>query len=233
MKRVRCYLIRHAQTTWNGENRIQGHSDIPLSPLGQHQAKLLSRRFAHQRLAGVFASTLQRSRHTAEILVSGNGHRIRPVIEPDLVEMHLGEWEGLTPEEVNSQFQNGYQQWKVCPSAVRIPGAEPLEAFRRRVHRIREKLMRAMTDGEYAIVSHGGVIAAWISDLLGADYDLLIRRLQLDNTGVTALEFHSEIPQVLWINSTTHLIEPTSDPMPSMLTAFDGASGARAAGSSA
>ena len=202
---MRCYLIRHGQTLWNGQNRIQGQSDQPLSPLGQEQAKRLGVRFAGHHLDGIFTSALQRSRQTAEAIISGNGHEVRPVIDAEWGEMHLGDWEGLTPQEVDHRFANAYQQWRLKPSSVVIPGAEPVDAFRQRVRRAMERLVANRSEGEYAVVSHGGVIASILADFLGADYDQVIRRVRLDNAGVTALEFGSGSPHVVWINSTIHL----------------------------
>ena len=201
----RCYLVRHAQTAWNDENRIQGHSDLPLSPLGQQQAKRLAAAFATRHVRGIFTSALQRSQQTAQMIAAGNGHGVSPIIERELAEMHLGAWEGLTPDEVDARFQGAYQQWRARPSSVVIPNAEPLEAFRERVRRAVGKILASVDEGEYVIVSHGGVIAALLADALGADYDVLIQRLRLDNAGITAMELGTGLPHVLWINSTLHL----------------------------
>jgi broad specificity phosphatase PhoE len=119
--------------------------------------------------------------------------------------MHLGEWEGLTPQEVDARFDNAYQRWRVQPSSVVIPGAESVQDFRARVRRALERLVDGRPDGEHAVVSHGGVIASVLADLLDADYDQVIRRVRLDNAGVTALEFGRGLPHVAWINSTIHL----------------------------
>ena len=202
---TRCYLVRHAQTAWNGENRIQGHSDIPLSPLGEQQARHLGRWFASRHVRGIFTSALQRSRQTAQAIAAGNGHGVSPVVEPHLAEIHLGTWEGLTPVEVDARFANAYQQWRVRPSSVVIPGGEPLAAFRERVRQALARILEGAGEGEYVVVSHGGVIAALLADLQSADYDLLMRRLRLDNAGVTAVEFGSGLPHVLWVNATSHL----------------------------
>ena len=201
----RYYLVRHGQTTWNSDNRIQGHSDLPLSPAGEAQAKRLGALFAARHLSGIFTSHLKRSNQTAVHIAAGNGHGVQPVIERDLAEMHLGEWEGLTPEEVDARFAGAYQQWRTRPSSVRIPGAEPIAAFHRRVREAMEKIVTGSGDGEYVIVSHGGVIAALLAEVLGADYDALLRRLRLDNAGVTALECGAAVRHVLWINATAHL----------------------------
>ena len=201
----RLYLVRHAQTAWNEENRIQGRSDQPLNGVGRTQAQRLGVRFASRHVAGIFTSHLVRRRATAQAVADGNGHGAAPVIETNLAEMHLGAWEGLTPAEVDARFGNAYQQWRQSPSSVRIPDAEPMSAFRARVRRIFSRLTGQMGQEEYVVVSHGGVIAAVLADVLGADYDRLLRRLRLDNAGVTAIELDAPTPHVLWVNSTTHL----------------------------
>jgi broad specificity phosphatase PhoE len=207
----RCYLVRHAQTAWNFENRLQGHSDLPLSAIGERQAERLSACFASRHLQGLFTSSLRRSLQTAQWIASGNGHNITPVVEPELVEMHLGSWEGLTPEEIDARFSGAYGQWRVQPSSIAIPGAEPHEAFRQRVRRAWNRISVGLPEGESVVVSHGGVIAAVVADLLGADYDAVIRRLRLDNGGITAVELGTALPHVLWVNATSHLDGHGSD----------------------
>jgi len=201
----RCYLVRHAQTVWNGENRLQGHSDLPLSPLGIQQAKHVGTFFASRKIRTIFTSHLQRSQQTAHAIASGNGHAVLPIVEQDLAEMHLGAWEGLTPQEIDAKFAGAYQQWRTKPSSVQIPSAEPHSAFRRRVRGAIEKIVSQLSEGEHVVVSHGGVIAAMLADLLEADYDVLLRRVRLDNAGITAVEFGTTFPHVLWINATNHL----------------------------
>lgn len=199
------YLVRHAQTVWNGENRLQGHSDVPLSPEGRRQAKRLAVFFGHRRLEGIFTSQLQRSRRTAEAIAAGNTHRVSPVVSEELAEMHLGVWEGLTPEEIDARYGGAYRRWSACPSSIRIPQAESLDGFRKRVRRAWGRLSRSRAEGDYVVVSHGGVIAALLADALEADYDTMLRRLRLDNAGITAVGCYAGVSHVLWINSTAHL----------------------------
>ena len=203
---TRLYLVRHAQTTWNRENRIQGGSDVPLSEFGHQQAKRLGVFFASCHVRGMFTSPLLRSQQTAQAIAAGNGHGVTPVVDEALAEMFLGAWEGLTPEEVDARFEGAYHRWRFAPSTVCIPEAEPLETFRTRVRRAFDAVLAQVGEGEFVIVSHGGVIAALLADCLQADYDALLRRLRLDNAGITALECgHGRLPHVLWVNATTHL----------------------------
>ena len=210
----RCYLVRHAQTIWNHENRLQGHTDQPLSPLGERQAVCLGEAFASRHLLGVFTSALGRSRRTAEAIVQGNGHGVTPVVHDALAEMHLGAWEGLTPEEIDAQFDGAYRDWRRAPSTVVIPSAEPVAAFRRRVRGVFAELAGRVDEGEYVVVTHGGVIASFLADLLGAEYDTLLRRLRLDNAGITAIDATGPRPHVLWVNATTHLERLAAEPLP-------------------
>jgi broad specificity phosphatase PhoE len=208
----RCYLVRHGQTQWNSDNRLQGHADQPLNTLGFEQARKLGAFFAHRPVAGIWTSRLIRSQQTARGIVEGNGHRVAPVVEADLAEMNLGSWEGLTPDDINAKFNGIYDRWRVAPSTVVIPGAEGLAEFRARVRGVFARLTAAWADGEYVVVSHGGVIAALLSDVLDADYDALLRRLRLDNGGVTAFDFSGAHPHVLWINGTAHLYDGADVP---------------------
>ena len=205
---MRCYLVRHAQTAWNYENRIQGHSDQPLSLAGLDQAKRLGGYFAGRTIAAVYTSHLLRSVQTAQAIARQTGKE--PSVDPMLAEMHLGEWEGLTPEEVNSRYGGAYQRWRVAPSEVSIPASEPLKEFRRRVEEVVERILAVRHgEGDIVIVSHGGVIAALLAAWMQAEYDQLLRRLVLDNAGVSAIDYRMMPPCILWVNATHHLSNHT------------------------
>lgn len=221
---MKCYLVRHGQTVWNGENRLQGHSDIELNAVGLEQAKRLSAFFAARRASGevltaLYASPLKRSIQTAQAIVESTGLTLRQ--DPALAESHLGSWEGLTPEEIDAKFDGAYQRWYRHPSQVTIPGAEPLEAFTQRVRGVFERI-RAIENGREGlaaakprhgrgearsviIVTHGGVIASLLADWLNSDYDDILRRVVLNNGGVSAIECDIMPPYILWVNDTRHL----------------------------
>src|SRR3712207_5051301 len=90
-------LIRHGETQWNLDQRIQGHHDIPLSSKGEEQARLLARYLADERLDVVYSSDLSRARVTAGILAEG---RAEVLIDPRFREANMGEFETLTPPEM-------------------------------------------------------------------------------------------------------------------------------------
>ncbi len=204
---TRLYLVRHAQTAWNRENRLQGHSDLPLDDQGERQAARVGRWFAALHLQGIVTSHLRRSQQTAAAIASGNGHHVVPVIDRRLAEMHLGAWEGLTPDEVDRRFAGAYAQWRERPTSVCIPDAEPLERFRVRVREALADVVARHAARTCAVVTHGGVIALVLADALGAEYDEVLRRVRLENAGVTAMEFEGDgrAPHVVWVNRTDYL----------------------------
>lgn len=171
------------------------------------QAKRVGSYFAGHPIAAVYSSHLSRSLQTAHAISQG---RMPPIIDPALAEMHLGDWEGLTAEEVNARYQGAYQQWRVTPSQVAIPGAESTEEFRRRVRLAVGRIVAAhQHDEAVVIVSHGGVIAALLADWMRAEYDDVLRRLALDNAGISAIDCQVLPPFIMWINATHHLANHT------------------------
>ena len=90
-------LVRHGETDWNAEGRLQGHTDRPLSEFGRRQAHALADRLAGDSIVAVYASDLSRARQTAEIVAARLGLDV--ALDPRLREKDWGTWEGLTPEE--------------------------------------------------------------------------------------------------------------------------------------
>jgi len=90
-------LVRHGETDWNADGRLQGQTDRPLSEAGRRQARRLADELAAERVEAIYASDLARSRETAEIVAARLGLPV--VLDPGLRERDWGTWEGLTPAE--------------------------------------------------------------------------------------------------------------------------------------
>ena len=97
----RWYLVRHGETSWNREGRIQGHADIPLSEAGRHQVERVAERLAGHDFSTVYSSDLARARDSALAIIGGRGVPVET--ESDLREFSYGEWEGLTIGDVESR----------------------------------------------------------------------------------------------------------------------------------
>jgi broad specificity phosphatase PhoE len=131
-------LVRHGETDWNAEGRLQGHSDRPLNEYGRRQARELAERFAADGIGAVYASDLARARETAEIVAARLGLEV--VLDPDLREKNWGNWEGLTADE---------------RARVEFEG-ESTEEHRERVLRAVRRIVAAHPEERVVVVTHGG-----------------------------------------------------------------------------
>jgi len=141
-------LVRHGETDWNREHRVQGHTDVPLNAVGRAQAEALAESLADALLAGVYSSDLARARQTAEIVSRHQGLAV--VLEPGLREKNFGSWEGLTDVEIADRFPESVRgRWGDGESTEDV-AARVLPAIER---------IRARHPGESVlVVSHGGPI---------------------------------------------------------------------------
>ena len=131
-------LVRHGETDWNAEGRLQGHTDRPLNDYGRRQAQALADRLAGEDIDAVYASDLSRARETAEILAAKHGLTV--VVDPDLREKNWGNWEGLTSDErLHVEFEG-----------------ETSEAHRDRILTAMERIVERHPEGRIVVVTHGG-----------------------------------------------------------------------------
>jgi broad specificity phosphatase PhoE len=128
---TRILLVRHGETDWNRIHRFQGRSDLPLNQKGKDQACALALALRHESLAAIYSSPLVRALETArQIRVF---HPAVPLFEEEgLVEMDLGEFEGMETHRWVVQYPNFRSAWEETPSAVRMPGGETLQEVQAR-----------------------------------------------------------------------------------------------------
>jgi probable phosphoglycerate mutase len=150
---TRFLLVRHGQSAWNALGRWQGLSDPPLSDRGRDEAKL-----AASSLAGfeglIYSSPLLRARQTAEI-IAGSGRTVS--ICPDLREIDVGEFAGLTNEEIEGRLPDAWRDLR-AGNLDRFPGGESRVDFRERVLRALGDLANEHPGAEIFVATHGGTI---------------------------------------------------------------------------
>jgi probable phosphoglycerate mutase len=202
---MNLYIIRHGESTWNKENKIQGHSNPCLSKTGLLQARFLAKRFADIKVDRLYSSPLLRSYQTARAVSSAL--KLKIIKKEGLKEIGLGEWESKTPDEIDRLYDNKYLKWlKVGPTKVRIPGAEGISIFRKRIDRAFADIIRENSGRDnIVVVTHGGVIASFLARLIRADFDRLILKLHLPNTCVTLVSFEEGRGCLIHIADTFHL----------------------------
>jgi len=203
------YLARHGQSVANAMRRFQGHQDVPLSDLGRRQAMALSAGLRMRRVAHVYASPLARARHTAEIVAAEHG--VPLTLVEDLRELSLGDWEGLTVDEIRALPGDPYSCWVRDPVAGCPPGGEALPLLQARVLKAVDVIAAAHPNGEDVLaVCHGGVISAYLAHCLGLRLSS-IWRLSVANGSLSAVA----PPRVLSVNDTWHLADLESARSPS------------------
>src|SRR5437588_2315277 len=115
-------LIRHGESTWNAEERIQGQADPPLSELGQRQAGALGHRLSRLPLGALYTSPAERGRQTSTTIAAPHG--LAPGVEPALLELHLGAWEGRRVSDLTNEEAACYRAWELDPTSGSPPGGE-------------------------------------------------------------------------------------------------------------
>jgi broad specificity phosphatase PhoE len=163
---LKLYLVRHGQTLWNQEGRLQGHTDIPLSEAGVEEALQLAPLLEPCRFDFVLTSDLARAVQTTELLL--NGQASRPPAEPTslLREVNFGKWEGLTYAEIRATNEALWKRWLHDPFETAPPGGESLNEAIQRLTQILSRL-RARPNGHVLIVAHQTSLQLLLTELLG------------------------------------------------------------------
>lgn len=153
-------LIRHGETDWNAEKRLQGHLDVPLNAEGQRQAAALGQALRHEHIDAIIASDLLRAQQTAQHIAAPRGMPVHT--DPSLRERCYGAFEGLLYADINARFPQAYAAWKARDIDARFPeGVHVAETLREFSARAVSAIARIASQGKYrrvALVTHGGVL---------------------------------------------------------------------------
>jgi alpha-ribazole phosphatase len=167
------YLARHGEIQPPGTHkRFIGQTDLALSEEGVRQARRLGQALGGVRLTAIFCSDLQRSLKTAEIIAEWQS--VRPQARSDLREIALGEWEGLTFDEVRQRYPQEFQERGRDIAHYRPPGGESFADCHRRAVAVFEEI-RASTAGNALVVGHAGVNRVILCHVLGMPLANLFR----------------------------------------------------------
>ena len=164
---TRILLIRHGQTAWNADARVQGQLDIGLNALGHWQAQRVAAALAGEELAAVYSSDLARARDTALPLALQRELPVRT--DPALRERSFGDLQGLGFAEVQQRWPEVAERWRAREPGFQPGGGESLLQFRSRVVARTHALAAAHAGHCIALVTHGGVLDLLYRDALRLD----------------------------------------------------------------
>ena len=202
---TKVVFIRHGQTEWNVNGRYQGQSDVPLSPAGEEQARLLAAHFPVGHIDAVYASDLKRAMFTAQAVADKFGLPVQQ--EPAFRELCFGDWEGLTYEEITSQWADAMTNFMNHPDIMEIPNGETFpEVQARAMKRLNEII--ALHEGQtIAITAHGAVLRTILTAALHMPLQYLWSIRQF-NTAINIVRYDREAnPTVELLNGNAHLGE--------------------------
>ncbi|QPG26645.1 2,3-diphosphoglycerate-dependent phosphoglycerate mutase GpmB [Pantoea sp. SM3640] len=183
---LQVYLVRHGETVWNAERRIQGQSDSPLTEKGEQQAYQVGERVKHLGITHVIASDLGRTHRTAEIIADACGCTV--TLDPRLRELNMGVLEkrpldGLTAEE---------EQWRATlvngTEGGRIPEGESMTEMATRMHAALNACLELPAGSRPLLVSHGMALGSLVSTILGLPA-YAERRLRLRNCSISRVDY--------------------------------------------
>jgi broad specificity phosphatase PhoE len=197
------FLVRHAESTYNRQKKIQGQKDPQLSPYGRREAERLAKRFKDLKFAAVYSSPLKRAHDTARIIV---GKRRKIIFEDGLREWGLGKWEGKTVAEIRRLYGDAFPRWVRRPSRVPVPGGEDLKEFVARVRHTLKAIAKRHPDGNVLVVCHGGVISAYATTIMNLTPDH-IWCVPVRNAGLTIVEVGPRTQRLVTFNDTSHLMK--------------------------
>jgi broad specificity phosphatase PhoE len=194
--------VRHGQSTWNREHRIQGQQDPPLSDEGRKQAALVGARLGGRRFAGFYASDLKRAFETAQVIGASLG--LAPEPNESLREIYLGKWEGLRADEIAGRFPEAWACWVEEPDWDCVPGGEGAAAFDARVGSALEQMLTRHPHGDVLAVTHGGVIQVALHRIVGRPSRGLFP-FKIQNASISMIENRDGRMVIGSVNDIGHL----------------------------
>jgi len=179
------YLLRHGEVAQADPRRFIGHLDVPLSAHGEAQCHAQARRLSGATIAALYTSDLTRARRSGEII--GRPHGLTPTLVPDLREMAMGRWEGLTADQIRQREPDAFEDWMARIGEFPFPEGESVPDLVARAGPAFDAIVARAAGAAVAIVAHGGTNRALLCRTLGLPLARLLA-LGQDYGALTVLE---------------------------------------------
>lgn len=209
---IEILLIRHGETDWNAEKRLQGFLDIELNAEGLRQANLLAQVLRGEQLDAIYSSDLRRALQTAQPLAATRNLTVQ--VDPDLRERCYGAFEGLRYAEIGDRFPEAHRAMLAREVDARYPpGVNVAETLREFSARSVGVLMRLLSNTQHkkiAVVTHGGVLDCINRTARGTDLSQP-RDFDIPNTGINRLWWKDGTLRIAQWADVAHLASPVLD----------------------
>ncbi|MEK6245126.1 MAG: histidine phosphatase family protein [Pseudomonadota bacterium] len=183
---TRLCIVRHGETAWNAEHRVQGQLDLPLNSIGHAQAEAAAKVLSRERFDAIYSSDLTRARQTAEPIA--NFFSINVLLEKDLRERHYGIFERLTYAEAKVRYPEDYARFESRDPAYDFRTGESLKDFSARSIKIITTIADRHRGQSILIFTHGGVLDKLYRFITGLPISAE-RNFGIPNAGLNRVEF--------------------------------------------
>jgi len=196
-------LVRHGETDWNQERRVQGSgSDRQLTEAGKQQAESIGLRLKQEGIQAIYCSRLRRALDTAQAIA--RHHQVEVQIEPSLNEIDAGGLEGMPIEKIGSYLNQLLARERGDESVSKLYGGELLTEVQQRAWSTIQRLVDKHSDGAIVVVSHYFVILSIICSVLGLPVSEM-GRLKLEVGSISAIVFGERGARLALFNDNCHL----------------------------
>lgn len=187
---MKLYLVRHGETDWNLESKIQGQTDTYINDNGRKQAQELAERVLKElgTIKRIYSSKQKRALETAQII--GRSISVTPVVQQGLEEICLGEWEGYTWKQVKELFPGEYRIWHQNRRYQVPPGGESYQQLLDRLLPALDDIMKKEGQ-DVLIVTHSAVIMTLMSYIYDTPFEDMAQNYRTGNA--TIVELDSEL----------------------------------------
>lgn len=184
MKETEIILIRHGETDWNSQQRMQGHSNSDLSEVGRGQIQALGELMKNVSFDHIYSSDSLRTSQTAEAITQYSGHTLQ--FDQRIREKNLGVFEGLTSTEAKERHPEIYRLFKTAGANYVIDEGESTQQLLERALEFIEEIRLRHPQERVVMVTHGGVVRVLMKHALGLSIDAPTRFI-IKNTGIFGL----------------------------------------------
>lgn len=191
---MKIILVRHGQTQWNSDARVQGRTDIHLNARGEAQAKAVGEWLSGRRVDAVYSSPLKRAFATAEAIAERHGLGVKPL--DGMIEIDFGLWEGKTAREISKEFPTFWEDWSWHldeEKSAEMKAESAYTILKRAKSALKTAVDENSMDSTIVIVSHTMPIKLIMADAVGIPLENM-RQIKIDNCSVSELEMRKNEP---------------------------------------
>jgi len=200
---MRLVIVRHGETLWNRNNRLQGQTDISISKKGLQQSRMLAKRLRNEKIDVIYTSKLKRTVRTA-IEIKKFHKNAKLIKEKDLNEMSWGIWEGFKWNYIKKNCKELYEKREKDKFNFKIPKGESPKLLKNRLKNILNKIINHNKNNTVLIVGHGGINRTILGILLRWSNKKILS-VKFHNASITILNIKNNKIKMHLFNSKHHL----------------------------